>query len=352
MRKICIIAEQSIICNNYKTGIGEFVDGLAISLTDAFDVSVITASERPSFAFNFTDKIKKETKDWVLAQVMGVNYYILKNNFNKLTLLLALIRPNLIQLVDFDIDNLPPRIPTVYTIDEHLPKNQYTHIVVHSADHGQKYNCVGLDQGVLTEFFNPASGLFIPQKYDVNDLSGKAYCKEAFCKQYNLDIEKPLYMYLGRINKKKGAQYFPGLADEIAKNNGYFVCMGKTDKEFENENILHFNANASITTTLSYLAAADFYISCSVEDIGPLMPRHAACYGTIPITTPIMGMRTIFNDENAIVYTDATETIEKSIELYNNKEKLNQKRITCMSWDFSWQSKIQAWIDFYNSVIK
>lgn len=353
MKKICIIANQSIICHKSQSGVAEFVDGLALSLTNAFEVYVITASRNPEFFFNFTKKIKKETKTWISATVMKVHYFILKENFDALSSVLSFINPDLIQLVDFEVANLPKSIPTIYAIDEHEPKEKYTQTIVLSSEWADHYHCLGLDEGILTNVFTPTNGLFIPKAFSKDNLIGKLKCKEELCTKYSLDKDKALYLYIGRLFWKKGIQYFPKLAKEIVKNNGQFLCVGPTqDNNILDENIIHINQRVSPVDIFSFLAAADFYIACSVQDIGPLMPRHACGYGAIPIVTQVTGMKKLFNQENAIIYTGAQDTIKTCMNLYNNLEQLQKKRITCMSWDFSWQQHIQSWIDLYNSIIE
>ena len=131
-------------------------------------------------------------------------------------------------------------------------------------------------------------------------------------------------MYLGRLFWKKGIQYFPDLANAIADIDGYFICAGKLDECFHNDNIIHINEKLSVIDSLNFLAAADFYIACSVQEMGPLMPRHACSYGAIPVVTQIIGMKKLFNEKNSIIFNSKNpkETITQCKTLYDDKEKL------------------------------
>ena len=64
-----------------------------------------------------------------------------------------------------------------------------------------------------------------------------------------------------------------------------------------------------IIDIFNYLAGADFYVSCSKKDAAPLMPRHACCYGAIPIITSIPGLTSVFNENNSVQYENAEITI-------------------------------------------
>ena len=75
---------------------------------------------------------------------------------------------------------------------------------------------VGILNGIDADVWNPATDLMLEQKYSIKNIAeGKAANKEILCKQFNLNPEKPLFTFIGRLVGEKGADVLP----EIIYNN-------------------------------------------------------------------------------------------------------------------------------------
>ena len=345
MKHISIIAEQSIIGGVVKTGVSELVDGLAYALTSYYKVSVIIPNSTGSFGIKFTNTFIEEHNEYTYFQICNIHYYILKDEkfFNKM---LNLLKPDIIQSIDLNIDY--PNV--IYGIDEKLPTKNYKKVITFSKWAGEYYNCDYLRSGIVDELVNPENGLFIPISYNDQELERKEYCKKILVRDCALpDITKPIFLYMGRINPAKGEDYFIQAAQIIKDYSGEFICVGPRDITKIYPNIRFMNNWVNQQDTLKYLAGADFYISMSTKETFGLMPRHAARYGTIPILYLTTGLKDDFDASNCISLqlNNLEKGISTAFDLYQNKDKLINMRKTIMNYDFSWQSRIAQWIEFY-----
>jgi starch synthase len=237
----------------------------------------------------------------------------------------------------------------------------------------EQAKCLGILNGIDTELWDPYTDPMVKYPYNQETvLSGKQKNKEALCAKYNLDLTKPLIVFIGRLVGEKAADVLPGaIQHALDKTNGgaNFFVIGAGDTAIESAlNYLkqlypeNYNCWIGYDEAIGHdaYASADFLLMPSrVEPCG-LNQMYAMRYGTIPMVRDTGGLHdtvidmgvpggfgiTFLNaDENDIVHS-----VERSIELYKDKAKMTKLIKQCMEIDHSWESVVLAYKKMYLSL--
>jgi starch synthase len=125
-----------------------------------------------------------------------------------------------------------------------------------------------------------------------------------------------------------------------------------------------YNVYIGYNESLSHLmyAGADYLLMPSrVEPCG-LNQMYAMRYGTIPMVRRTGGLKDTVIDYGekggyGIVYNwasvgDITNGIWRAIEMFEDKEKINEVREKMMRLDFSWQHSVQQYIGLYRDLLQ
>jgi len=237
----------------------------------------------------------------------------------------------------------------------------------------EKGKCTGILNGIDDAVWNPAVDAYISPNFSVKNLvQGKLEIKKILCDLFNLDVEKPLIIFIGRLVYEKAADLLPQVIyDSIYHMQGRmnFLVLGSGDPSLENEfeNMKeplmgYYNSKIGYNEKLSHqmYAGADFLLMPSrVEPCG-LNQMYAMRYGTIPIVRNTGGLRDTVVDYGApdgygILLNDATVgeitySIHRALELFKQTKRLQQIRTYIMNIDNSWEKSANAYINLYNSL--
>lgn len=237
----------------------------------------------------------------------------------------------------------------------------------------EKGKCSGILNGIDASVWDPAIDTYIENNFsDKNVAEGKLASKETLCKEFNLDVNKPLFIFIGRLVGEKAADLLPqAIYDSVYNLEGKmsFLILGSGESwiEWELENMKgpltgYYNSKIGYNEKLSHemYAGADFLLMPSrVEPCG-LNQMYAMRYGTIPIVRNTGGLKDTVIDIGdkggyGIKFNDAkvwdiTYSIHRALELYNQPERMAKIRKKLMQLDNSWESSAGHYIDLYNSV--
>jgi starch synthase len=239
----------------------------------------------------------------------------------------------------------------------------------------EKGKCLGILNGIDIGIWDPANDKYIKDHYNLSKTEeGKQKNKKLLCETFDLDIAKPLIVFIGRLVGEKGADLLAqAIGDSFyyigRKMNFLILGSGFPDIEGQLENLKvisnkDFSVYIGYNESLSHLmyAGADFILMPSrVEPCG-LNQMYAMRYGTVPIVRNTGGLRDTVIDlgdpdgygirfNNAIV-GDMTQAIWRSVQLYENNELLQEIRQRMMQIDFSWESSVKQYLDLYHSLTK
>jgi len=230
--------------------------------------------------------------------------------------------------------------------------------------------CIGILNGIDAKVWNTETDNYLIKNYsDSNILSGKKANKRWLCEKFNLDIDKPLFAFIGRLVREKGSDLFPEVFDIILKkNNVSILLLGSGEKETEQKLKAlkkrykgNYNAFIGYDEKLSHYiyAGADFLLMPSrVEPCG-LNQMYALRYGTIPVVRAIGGLKDTVIDisdggfgfvHNDVNVEDICSVIERATDFYSNKKEFKKIRKSNMKIDHSWDNSAKAYINLYKSL--
>lgn len=238
----------------------------------------------------------------------------------------------------------------------------------------EKGKCIGILNGIDAAVWNPSTDPFIIQNYDVDNCAeGKHLNKKHICKKFNLDIEKPLVVFIGRLVGEKAADVLPEAIKAASyglqgKVNFMILGSGEPEIEWKLKSMIStypgiYNAYLGYDEILSHIlyAGADFLLMPSrVEPCG-LNQMYAMRYGTMPMVRSTGGLKDTvvdMGDENGfgIRFNHATvediyHALTRAVTLYYDyPEKLLQMQQSMMQKDHSWTSSVQNYINLYQSL--
>jgi len=239
----------------------------------------------------------------------------------------------------------------------------------------ERGKCVGILNGIDSYTWDPRRDTYLDHHYGIDDIdAGKAKNKMELCEQFNLDFQKPLIVFIGRLVGEKGADVLPSVIGDSFWHVGRrmnFLILGSgnhhTEKELE-QMLQHSQRDYSVfigyNEALSHkmYAGADFLLMPSrVEPCG-LNQLYAMRYGTVPMVRRTGGLKDTvidFEEEGGygICYNhtttgDITHSVWRAVELYREKRKMHAIREKMMQLDFDWKTSTQKYIDVYEQLFK
>jgi starch synthase len=236
----------------------------------------------------------------------------------------------------------------------------------------ERGKCFGILNGIDTDVWNPKTDPLLDYNYSIDNYKEKKYAnKKILCDLFNLDVAKPLIVFIGRLVGEKAADLLPAaIADSIYYMEGRmnFLVLGSGDPEVENQlTELHneffgyYNSQIGYNEKLSHqmYAGADFLLMPSrVEPCG-LNQMYALRYGTIPIVRRTGGLQDTIKDYeeeggfgvcfNTASVGDICNGIHRALQLYDDKEKTNKIIKQIMQIDHSWERSAGIYINLYNA---
>lgn len=231
---------------------------------------------------------------------------------------------------------------------------------------------VGIVNGIDYEVWNPANDPELPEAYDAQDLSGKKVCRSALLKKAGLPPSKqPVYGMICRLTEQKGVDYLLRRLNFFVKNDCRLVILGKGDPSYEKALLRWAKAypnNIAICIMLdeamSHLveAGSDFFLMPSVFEPCGLNQMYSQRYGTVPIVSKVGGLVDTVIDINngpeegtGIAFEENDQAFKaalgQSLELFKDKNRLDEVRKRGMARDFSWERVTKQYEDVFLSSI-
>lgn len=230
----------------------------------------------------------------------------------------------------------------------------------------------GILNGIDTEVWDPETDPFLDRKYTSKTVSdGKQENKSLLLDHFQLESGRPVFSFIGRLVREKGADLLPDLIRE-AYNSGIdatFVVLGTGDpylhsifESLENNYTGYFDSRLEYNETLAHLiyAGSDFLLMPSrVEPCG-LNQLYSMRYGTLPVVRKTGGLADTVIDIGekggyGIVFEqfsldEALNAVKRGVELYNNTARFNQLRKKAMGLNFSWEKAARNYQELYQSI--
>jgi starch synthase len=171
----------------------------------------------------------------------------------------------------------------------------------------------GIVNGVDVESWNPPTDHYLPARYSVDNMAGKAACKKALQERFGLHVDPkvPLFGIVSRFAPQKGFDLIRGALPQALRDMlMQVVVLGTGDPLTESffrwlHNAHPHSANAHIgfVPELSHLieAGCDFFIMPSIYEPCGLNQMYSSLYGTLPVVRATGGL-----DDTVENYDEAT----------------------------------------------
>ncbi|WP_299311577.1 glycogen synthase [uncultured Aquimarina sp.] len=234
----------------------------------------------------------------------------------------------------------------------------------------EKAKCVGILNGIDHDTWNPETDPMVVKNYGTkNIISGRKANKEWLCQEFNFDLNKPLFAFIGRLVYEKGADLLPAIIAEALQHlDVNILILGSGNSEIESRLLevkQHFpntyNTYIGYDEKLSHIiyAGADFLIMPSrVEPCG-LNQMYALRYGLIPIVRRTGGLKDTVIDignkgfgiclDRANV-EDVYYSIRRGVEFYNDQKFYRKTQKEILKIDHSWNNSAKQYIELYKSL--
>lgn len=232
---------------------------------------------------------------------------------------------------------------------------------------------VGIVNGIDDQVWDPATDPLISHNFSQKNLEkGKKDNKKVLCEEFGLDPALPVFSFIGRLVKEKGADLLPDLITSFieAGNRANFIVLGTGDpylhhvfNNLSGQFTGFFNASLQYNEKLAHqiYAGSDFLLMPSrVEPCG-LNQMYALRYGTIPIVRRTGGLNdtvTDVGDENGygvcfeqFSLEDAYQAVSRAYAMFQHKDHMKLFRKRAMALDFSWDKSAEIYIELYKSLI-
>lgn len=236
-----------------------------------------------------------------------------------------------------------------------------------------QYKTCGIINGIDTILYNPSTDKTIDFNYKPSSLLGKAKCKTQMQETLGLPVKPdiPMVVMISRLVNHKGLELVEWVADNLANLDMQFVILGTGDKRYEDLfKFLAYTHPKKVSAIIKFdpvianklYAASDFFLMPSKSEPCGLSQLIAMRYGSIPIvretgglvdTVPALNIETLegrgftFKAYNA---HDMQNAVERAIDFYKDKEKLNKHRAAIMRLDTSWKIPAEKYMALYNEI--
>lgn len=240
----------------------------------------------------------------------------------------------------------------------------------------EKEKSVGILNGIDTDVWNPNTDSMLVKNFTYrNVIGGKRENKAWLCNEFNLDKNKPLFAFIGRLAFEKGADILAEVFRNVLSGHNEelnILVLGSAtsiDCKFMENNLLQleneFGGNyfsyIGYNERLSHLiyAGADFLLMPSrVEPCG-LNQMYALRYGTVPIVRRTGGLSDtvvdIGDDGFGICHDqcaawDVEAAIGRALSFYDDQDSFKKNQKYIMKIDHSWKRAAKDYIEEYITI--
>ncbi len=231
----------------------------------------------------------------------------------------------------------------------------------------------GIINGVDYSEWNPERDSLIKNQYSVQDFTGKIENKRDLLKSQNLEFDEkiPVIGTISRLTDQKGFDIIIESLNKMMKLNLQYIILGtgetkyhKILKEYAEKYPEKLSVNLKYDNELAHRieAGADIYLMPSKFEPCGLNQLYSLKYGTIPIVRSTGGLAdTIKNwSQNSdsgfgFIFDEYSsekllETVNLSLNVYQNKSTWKKLMKRAMEQDFSWETVADKYLELYETL--
>lgn len=227
----------------------------------------------------------------------------------------------------------------------------------------------GILNGIDTHDWNPETDTFLPARYGVHDLTGKAVCKRELLGRFGLpDGDAPVFGIVTRLAWQKGVDLLLDVLPTALQADIRFVAVGNGEGHLE-EALRQLQAryprqvgvHIGFDLGLSHLleAGADFFVMPSRYEPCGLNQMYSLRYGTVPIVRATGGLVDTVEgglEGNGLLFeafhrAALLAAFRRALALYADPPRLEAFRHRGMEKDFSWSASARKYEALFASLV-
>jgi starch synthase len=265
-------------------------------------------------------------------------------------------------------------VSPTYASESRTPAGGYG-LAPYLNDKGDNY--WGILNGCDYEKWNPTLDTSIPARYSMDDLSGKAVCKQALQERMGLEVNPyvPLIGVVSRLVGQKGLDLLAQVMDRIlSQMQVQFAILGSGEKDLETfYGQIPSRYPGRISSFIGYSdelshwieAGSDFFIMPSIYEPCGLNQMYSLKYGTLPIVRATGGL-----DDTVQQYDESSGTgtgfkfweisgnaiyftVGWAVSTYYDRPEHMKKMIRqAMQQDYSWEKSAAVYVALYDRAIE
>lgn len=229
----------------------------------------------------------------------------------------------------------------------------------------------GILNGIDVAAFDPTTDQAIPANFSIDDMAGKAACKEALQRELGLEVnpERPLIAMVTRLTKQKGLDLVQYALERLLDRSVQVAVLGTGDKAYE-DSLRYFDwkYQGSMSATIAFdlglsqrmYAGADMFLMPSLFEPCGLSQMISMRYGTLPIVRETGGLKDSVQPYNQ--YTgegtgfsfanfngdEMADCVLNACEVFwTDKAAWSRLQRQAMGQDFSWTKAADQYIGLY-----
>lgn len=236
-----------------------------------------------------------------------------------------------------------------------------------------KHKLCGILNGIDTVKYDPAKDKKIVKNFSLENFSGKAVCKQHLQAKLKLEISEkvPIFALVARLERQKGVELLENSLRKILQGNVQVVVLGSGNPYYEELFIQTERENPGKMRTIidfnedlahEIYAGADFFLMPSLSEPCGLAQMIAMRCATIPLVRAVGGLAETVEPYKAtqkngsgltfknFTSQDFEKTVNRALEIFNNKEDFVQIRKNAMNKDFSWEKSAKKYFEIYEKI--
>lgn len=223
----------------------------------------------------------------------------------------------------------------------------------------------GILNGLDLAVWNPAGDSHLPRPYSDTDFRrGKRAAKQALCRRFGLDPDRPLLAAVSRLADQKGMDLLIAAADRLVDQGWSLFVLGSGDEQLEDSlrqlaaagpHVAAWLGFDESLAHLTYAAADVLAIPSRFEPCG-LNQMIAMRYGTLPLARATGGLLdTIDHLRTGFLFEHGTDSslldaAKLARELYAGPGFETMQR-AALAQDFSWEASARRYSELYSVIV-
>lgn len=231
----------------------------------------------------------------------------------------------------------------------------------------------GITNGIDNQTWNPGTDKLIIQTYNRRQLRKKIINKQYLQQHFKLTQQDDVFVMglVSRLVKQKGIDMLIDILPQLMAMPVQLVILGSGGDTYEQALLdaaktykgkmgVQIGFDESLAHQIE--AGIDVFLMPSRFEPCGLNQMYSQRYGSLPIVTPVGGLSdTVIDatDEHLadstargfvmaeVSHTDLLQTIERALQLYQNKTTWQKLQHTAMKADFSWSNSAESYCSLY-----